>query len=69
MPGIQAVAECFNTKIITTMSHSKIAGAHHVDFVEEQAVEKAKEVVRIAIQAFKREILPRLISPPISSTK
>ncbi len=53
MPGVQAVSECFNTRIITTMSHSKIPSAYHVDFDEEHAMEKAKEVVRIAIEGYK----------------
>ncbi len=65
MPGIQAVAECFNTKIVTTMSHSKIAGAHHIDFVEEKAIEKAKEVVRIAIQGFKDRDASKVDIPDI----
>lgn len=54
MPGVKAVAECYNTRIITTMSHSKIPGSYHVDFTEEHAVEKAKEVIRLAIEAFKQ---------------
>ena len=53
MPGVQAVSECFNTRIITTMSHSKIPSAYHVDFVEEKAVEKAREVINLAIEAYK----------------
>ncbi len=53
MPGVQAVSECYNTRIITTMSHSKIPGAYHVEFTEEHAMEKAREVVRLAIEAYK----------------
>ena len=53
MPGVRAVAECFHTRIITTMSHSKIPGSYHVDFVEEKAMEKAWEVIHLAIDAFK----------------
>ena len=64
-PSVQAVAECYNTKIITTMSHSKIAGAHHVDFVEEFAVEKAKEVIRIAIEAYKERDKSRIDIPDV----
>ncbi len=64
-PSVQAVAECYNTKIITTMAHSKIAGAHHVDFVEEFAVEKAKEVIRIAIEAFKERDKSRIDIPDV----
>ncbi len=52
MPGVKAVSECSNTRIVTTMAHSKIPGSYHVDFSEEHAVEKAKEVVRLAIEAY-----------------
>jgi anaerobic carbon-monoxide dehydrogenase catalytic subunit len=54
MPGIQAVSECFHTEIITTSPIVKIPGANHIDFTEETALAKAKEVVQIAIEAFKK---------------
>ncbi len=53
MPGIKAVSECYHTRIITTMSHSKIPGSYHVEFTESRAVEKAREVINLAIEAFK----------------
>lgn len=53
MPGIKAVSECYHTRIITTMSHSKIPGSYHVEFTEDRAVEKAREVINLAIEAFK----------------
>jgi len=53
MPGVKAASECYHTRIITTMSHSKIPGSYHVEFTEDRAVEKAKEVVNLAIEAFK----------------
>jgi anaerobic carbon-monoxide dehydrogenase catalytic subunit len=53
MPGIQALADCYHTKIVTTMSHSKIPSAYHIEFTEDRAVEKAKEVINLAIEAFK----------------
>lgn len=53
MPGIQAVAECFHTKIVTTAANAKIPGAHHIDFREDKALEQAKDVIRIAIEAYK----------------
>ena len=53
MPGVKAVSECYHTRIVTTMSHSKIPGSYHIDFSEEHAVEKAKEVINLAIEAFK----------------
>ncbi len=53
MPGVKTVADCFDTRIVTTMTHSKIPGAYHVEFTEDRAVEKAREVVNLAIEAFK----------------
>ncbi len=54
MPGIQAVSECFHTKIITTSPIVKIPGASHIDFTEETALVKAKEVIQLAIDSFKQ---------------
>jgi carbon-monoxide dehydrogenase catalytic subunit len=53
MPGIQAVSECFHTRIVTTMSSVKIPSSYYVDFDDERAMEKAREVIEIAIGAFK----------------
>jgi carbon-monoxide dehydrogenase catalytic subunit len=53
MPGIQPVSECFHTRIITTSPSVKIPGSYHLDFDEERAMEKAREVVEIAINAYK----------------
>ncbi|MDS1030702.1 anaerobic carbon-monoxide dehydrogenase catalytic subunit [Bacillota bacterium LX-D] len=53
MPSIRQVAECYNTKIVTTQHHTKIPGAYHFAFQEDKALETAKEVVRLAIQAYK----------------
>ncbi len=54
MPGIRAVAECFNTTVVTTMSNSKIPGTYHVAFDEEHAIASAKEIIRLAIDTFKK---------------
>ncbi|HWR45481.1 anaerobic carbon-monoxide dehydrogenase catalytic subunit [Sporomusa sp.] len=53
-PSLANVAECFGTRLITTMDMAKIPGATHVEFNEEQAGEKAREIIRMAITAFKR---------------
>lgn len=53
MPGVKAVSECFRTRVVTTMGNAKIPGAYHVAFAEEQAVEKAREIINLAIEAFK----------------
>jgi len=54
MPSVATVAECYNTQIITTMSLTKIPGATHIPFEEENARESAKAVIRLAIEAFGR---------------
>jgi len=54
MPALATIAECFHTQLITTMSISKIPGATHVEFKEEAARETAKEILRLAIEAFKK---------------
>jgi len=54
MPAVVTVAECVGTKIVTTMELCKITGAEHIEFKEEAAVEKAKEVIRVAIEGFGR---------------
>ncbi len=54
MPSIRAVAECFGTKIVTTMSNSKIPGSEHIAFDEKHAIESARTVIRMAIDSYKQ---------------
>lgn len=54
MPGIQQVAECYHTEIITTLPYVKIAGASHVNFEPEEADEAAEEIVMKAIKRFSK---------------
>ncbi|WP_035106850.1 anaerobic carbon-monoxide dehydrogenase catalytic subunit [Desulfovirgula thermocuniculi] len=51
-PSLAGVAECTGTRLITTMGMAKIPGAAHVEFTEEEAAEKAREIVRLAVEAF-----------------
>jgi len=68
MPSLVTVAECMGTKVITTMDICKITGANHVEFTEQQAGEKAKEVIRIAIEAFKNRKNKVVDIPDVQST-
>jgi len=54
MQSLPAIASCFHTQVITTSSKAKIPGAIHVEFTEENALEKAKEIVRMAIENFSK---------------
>jgi len=53
-PAVATVAECTGTTVITTMEMAKISGTTHVNFTEETAVENAKQILRLAIDTFKR---------------
>lgn len=53
-PSLANIAECFGTRLITTMDIAKIPGATHIEFTEEHAGDKAREIIRLAIAAFKR---------------
>lgn len=53
MPSLRSLAECYHTKVITTMPISKIPGAYHYEFNEEKAYDSAKAIIRLAIQTFK----------------
>lgn len=63
MPSVASVAECYHTQLITTMSIAKIPGAIHVEFTEERARETAKEIIRLAIAAFKKRRRSRVDIP------
>jgi carbon-monoxide dehydrogenase catalytic subunit len=54
--SLAAVSECYHTKFITTMPIAKCAtgkNTMHVEFDEHHAMEKAKEIVKIAATNFK----------------
>lgn len=54
MPSLRSLAECFHTKVVTTMPISKIPGSYHFEFDEEHAVDSAKGIIRLAIEAYKK---------------
>lgn len=53
-PSIATLAEEYHTKIITTMPIAKIPGATHIEFHEETARQSARQIVSLAIEAFKK---------------
>lgn len=62
-PSMQTVAECFHTKVITTEAIMKIPGSQHIAFKTETAMEDAKKLISIAIEAYKNRD-PKKISIP-----
>lgn len=53
MPSIRTVAECYQTRIITTSPISKIPGSYHLDFQAKNAMESARSAIGTAIEAYK----------------
>jgi carbon-monoxide dehydrogenase catalytic subunit len=52
MPGLNTVAQCYGTRLITTSDIVKNPGTAHIDYQESAAMENARDVVRQAIQAY-----------------
>jgi len=67
MPALTNVAECFHTKVMTTMSIAKIPGAEHIDFSEDTARESARKVIVAAIDNYKKRD-PARINIPTTKT-
>ena len=63
MPSLATLAECFHTRLITTMPIAKIPGATHIEFSEEKARPAAAEIIRLALEAFKKRD-PKKINIP-----
>lgn len=64
MPSLPYV-DGYHTEIITTMPIAKISGATHIEFHEENAGETAREILRKAIEAFKKRDPARVDIPPV----
>ncbi|MDR4504056.1 MAG: anaerobic carbon-monoxide dehydrogenase catalytic subunit [Candidatus Scalindua sp.] len=63
MQGDEEVASHFHTKLITTSPKAKIAGTQHIEINDENAYEKAKEIVRIAINNYPNRDRSRVYIP------
>lgn len=68
MPSLTKVAEGFQTRVITTMDMAKMPGAIHVNFEEEHAAEGARDILRLAIEAFKQRDPAKAHIPEVRST-
>jgi carbon-monoxide dehydrogenase catalytic subunit len=52
MPALSSLSGCFHTKLITTSPKCKMAGAEHIEFHEDKAVETAREIIKMGIENF-----------------
>ncbi len=62
-PVLGDVASCYHTKLITTMPFVKIPGATHIEYSPEKADEVAKQVIEIALEAYKQRDPSRVFIP------
>ena len=68
MPSLGTLAECFHTKLISTMPIAKMPGAVHIEFHEDKAVQAAREIIRLGIEAFKKRDPQKVHIPDQQST-
>ena len=65
MPSLPVIAQCYHTKIITTMPIARIEGSIHLEFCAERAFENAKQVIQLAIEAYKNRNTDRIEIPEL----
>lgn len=66
VPGIQAVAECYGTEIVTTCRSNRIPGATHIQFDAEHPEtldDDALRIAKIAIASFERRDPGKTVIP------
>jgi len=51
-PALTELQGCFHTKVVSTSPKAQFPGATHIEFHESQAMETAKEIVRLAIDNY-----------------
>jgi carbon-monoxide dehydrogenase catalytic subunit len=52
MPALSSLCGCFHTKLITTSPKCRMAGAEHIEFHEDKAVQVARQIIKTAIENF-----------------
>lgn len=63
MPSVTDVAKCFHTQVISTSDKAKFPGATHVSFDPARGAEIGKQIVRMAVDAFRNRTPDRVRIP------
>ncbi len=63
MPSMVQIAGCYHTRFITTANKARFTGAIHFDIQPENALEEAKKIVTLAIEAFSQRDASRVSIP------
>lgn len=54
IPGLQEVSKCYGGEIITTCESNRFADARHIPFSPSAAAERAEDIIRAAIDNFRK---------------
>jgi carbon-monoxide dehydrogenase catalytic subunit len=63
MPSVGQVATCYHTRLITTSPKAKFPHAQHLEFTPENALDRGREVVNLAVAAFAKRQPERVFIP------
>jgi len=63
MPSVVDVARCYHTRVISTSDKAKFPGATHVSFDPNRGAEIARDIVRMAVEAFPQRNQERVRIP------
>ncbi len=63
MPGLESVARCFHTKLVSTSEKARLPGFTHINFKENDAVSIAKQILDEAINNFPKRNKDRVQIP------
>jgi acetyl-CoA synthase len=66
-PSVSIIAQCYHTKLISTMPTTRIPTDYHIEFDERIALSNAKQIIRIAIDAFKHRDETKIEIPEIKN--
>ncbi|MDA8087762.1 MAG: anaerobic carbon-monoxide dehydrogenase catalytic subunit, partial [Nitrospiraceae bacterium] len=67
MPSLAGIAECFHTKLITTMPIARIPKASHIEFNEEKAGMQARQIISEGISAFRQRDPKKIDIPGVTA--
>ncbi|MBM4055638.1 MAG: anaerobic carbon-monoxide dehydrogenase catalytic subunit [Planctomycetes bacterium] len=63
MQALAETAKHYHTKLVTTLSKAKIAGAEHIEIEDENALESAKKIILMAIDNYKNRDKKKVFIP------
>ncbi|OGW83710.1 MAG: carbon-monoxide dehydrogenase catalytic subunit [Omnitrophica bacterium RIFCSPLOWO2_01_FULL_45_10] len=63
MPGVAQAAKHFHTKVISTSPKAAIPGVEGIAFHEDKALDTAKEIIKLAVENYKRRDRSRVNIP------